>query len=158
VVYSRVQEPGVVDDVMQEVALAAVRETAPPSDPSKVAAWLYRVAVRQALLHRRGCGRRRKLTQHYTEKCPPVEYDTRVRDPLDWLLAEERNQRLREALQRLPQRDAEILMLKYSEDWSYQQIASHLGVSDSAVESRLHRARRRLREELAAVEEIRVRP
>jgi RNA polymerase sigma-70 factor (ECF subfamily) len=158
VVYSRVQEPGAVDDVMQEVALAAVRESAPPSDPNKVAAWLYRVAVRQALLYRRACGRRRKLTQHYTEKLPPVEHDTRLREPLDWLLAEERTQRLRDALRRLPQRDAEILMLKYSEDWSYQEIAGHLGVSDSAVEARLHRARRRLREELAGSEDFPVTP
>ena len=43
-------------------------------------------------------------------------------------------------------------MLKYTENWRYQQIAAHLGISQSAVEARLHRARRKLRAELAAVE------
>ncbi len=35
---------------MQEVALAAVRQAAPLADAEKVAPWLYRLAVRQALL------------------------------------------------------------------------------------------------------------
>ena len=46
---------------------------------------------------------------------------------------------------RLSGRDAEILLLKYTEDWSYRELAAHLGVSESAVEARLHRARQRLR-------------
>ena len=36
-------------------------------------------------------------------------------------------------------------MLKYTEDWSYRALAEHLGISESAVETRLHRARGRLR-------------
>ena len=58
---------------------------------------------------------------------------------------------LRLAMSRLPRRDAEILLLKYSENWSYNAISEHLGVSQSAVEPRLHRARQRLRTELAAL-------
>ncbi|MCA9270883.1 MAG: sigma-70 region 4 domain-containing protein, partial [Planctomycetales bacterium] len=41
---------------------------------------------------------------------------------------------------------------KYVEDWSYRQIAERLGVSASAVEARLHRARGRLREQLATMD------
>ena len=73
-------------------------------------------------------------------------------DPLSWLLADERQQLVRVALERLPRRDAEILLLKYTEDWAYQQIAEHLGVGHSAVELRLHRARTRLRRELAVLQ------
>ncbi|NQT38292.1 MAG: sigma-70 region 4 domain-containing protein, partial [Planctomycetes bacterium] len=57
---------------------------------------------------------------------------------------------------RLSRRESEILMLKYTEDWSYRQIADRLGISASAVESRLHRARHRLRSELAALDVIEV--
>ena len=52
----------------------------------------------------------------------------------------------------LPGREAEILLLKYSEDWTYRQIADHLGLTSSAVEARLHRARQRLRRKLAALD------
>jgi RNA polymerase sigma-70 factor (ECF subfamily) len=151
VVYSRVREPEGVDEVMQEVALAAVRQAAPLSDPSKVAPWLYRLAVRQALLYRRTCGRRRRLTARYADRMQPSQVAPGG-DPLSWLLHHERCQQVRDALSRLNTRDSEILLLKYGEGWSYHEIADHLGVSHSAVETRLHRARKRLRAELLSIE------
>jgi len=123
-------------------------------DPSKTAPWLYRLAVTQALLYRRKMGRRRNLTTRYAERNRPTEQDSRTPDPLGWLLAEERRSQVRAAMARLPKRDAEILLLKYTEDWSYSDLAKHLGISQSAVEARLHRARKRLREQLAAMEVI----
>jgi DNA-directed RNA polymerase specialized sigma24 family protein len=50
VVYARVGEPQAVDEVMQEVSLAAVRQKAPINDVEKVTPWLYRLAVTQSLL------------------------------------------------------------------------------------------------------------
>jgi RNA polymerase sigma factor (sigma-70 family) len=149
---ARLGEPQAVDEVMQEVALAAVRQKAPLADPEKVAPWLYRLTVTQALLYRRRMGRRRKLTEGFAERVRPSEGDSRSVDPLAWLLAEERRQRVRVALERLPRRDAEILLLKYTEDWSYHEIAARLGIGHSAVEARLHRARGRMRCELAALD------
>ncbi len=67
-------------------------------------------------------------------------------------MADERRDLVRQAIRRMPRREAEILLLKYTENWSYEQLAQHLGTSDSAVESRLHRARGRLRKELATLE------
>jgi RNA polymerase sigma-70 factor (ECF subfamily) len=151
VLFARLGERQAVDEVMQEVSLAAVEQKAPLADPSKVSPWLYRLAVTQALLYRRRMGRRRKLTEGYAQRVRPSEGDSRTVDPLDWLLAEERQKLVRVALERLPARDAEILLLKYAEDWSYHEIADHLGIGHSAVEARLHRARRRLRQELTAL-------
>lgn len=154
IVFARVGESEAVDEVMQEVSMAAVRQSAPLADASKVAPWLYRLAVTQSLLYRRKQGRRRKLTDRYAERNRPVEADNREVDPLGWLLADERRRLIREAVSRLPKRDAELLLLKYTEDWSYQDLAEHLGISSSAVESRLHRARQRLRNELTALEVV----
>jgi RNA polymerase sigma factor (sigma-70 family) len=154
VVYARVGEPQAVEEVMQEVSLAAVRQRSPLTDPSKVAPWLYRVAVTQSLLYRRKQGRRRKLLNGYARQTKTTQQDDREPDPLGWLLAEERRKLIRTALGRLPERDAEILLLKYTENWSYRQLADHLGASQSAVQSRLHRARSRLRRELVALEVI----
>ena len=152
VVYSRVGSPQAVDEVMQEVALAAVRQKAPISDPSKVAPWLYRLSVVQSLLYRRKMGRRRKLTDRFTDEFRPTEEDRRAVDPLDWLLAEERRALVRQAMETLPSRDAEILLLKYTENWTYKQLVEKLGISHSAVESRLHRARGKLRDRLAELQ------
>lgn len=151
ILFARLGERQAVDEVMQEVSLAAVEQKAPLADPSKVSPWLYRLAVTQSLLYRRRMGRRRKLTEGYAQRVRPSESDSRTVDPLDWLLAEERQKLVRVALERLPAKDAEILLLKYAEDWSYHEIADHLGIGHSAVETRLHRARGRLRKELTAM-------
>ncbi len=150
VVYARLGDVHAVDEVMQEVSLAAVKQQAPIHDPAKVAPWLYRLAVTQSLMYRRKMGRRRKLTDRFAERNRPAESDNRERDPLGRLLVEERRAQVRAAIKRLPKRDAELLMLKYTQDWSYKRIAAHLGLTTSAVEARLHRARARLRDELAA--------
>ncbi len=151
VVYARLREPQAVDEVMQEVALAAVEQKAPLADPAKVAPWLYRLAVRQALLYRRRTGRQRKLVDRYAQRELSAGKPQNPPDPLQWLLATERRELLRRALDRLPQRDSEILLLKYTEDWSYRQIAEHLGTTESAIQARLHRARGKLRQQLASL-------
>jgi RNA polymerase sigma-70 factor (ECF subfamily) len=155
IVFSRLREWEAVEDVMQEIACAAVRQAAPLSDPAKVAPWLYRLAVHQVLLYRRKMGRRRKLLDRYVTRLPSDAGQSES-EPLQWLLARERGQLIRQALEELPQRDAEILLLKYTEDWSYDMIAQHLGISHSAVEARLHRARKRMREALQAKSVIEV--
>ncbi len=152
VVLARVWEKDAVEEVLQDVALAAVSSKAPPGTAERVAPWLYKIAVRQSLLYRRRQGRQRKLMDAYTELRGAQGFRDRQgfrdADPLDWLLAVERQSLVRQSLGRLHHRDREMLLLKYTQQWSYEQIAQHLGVSHSAVESRLHRARQHLRHEL----------
>ena len=152
-VLARLGERQAVDEVMQEVALAAVEQRSPLGDPSKVGAWLYRLAVRKTLLYRRGQGRQNRLVDRYAglkDDASPAP------DPLDWLVRDERRLLVRKALERLGRRDVEILLLKYVEGFSYRELAARLGVGESAIEARLHRARARLRDALAsaAVSEI----
>ncbi|HZZ72214.1 MAG TPA: RNA polymerase sigma factor [Pirellulales bacterium] len=156
VVLARLGEPQAVEEVMQEVCLAAVRQRSPLADPAKAAPWLYRLAVRQALLYRRKAGRQRKLVNRFADGFRPTEFDRRETDPLAWLLSDERRRLVRAALQKLKRGDAEVLLLKYSEDWSYHDIAARLGVSHSAVEARLHRARAKLRHELLSLDVVEV--
>ena len=144
VVASRVGEQQAVDEVMQEIAVAAVESKSPPNQ-SKISPWLYQVAIRQAMLYRRRAGRDRKKTQNYALALRPCDADPHAPDPLQWLIDTERGQRIRKELDRLPQRDREILLLKYSDEWNYRKIAARLGTSPSAIESRLYRARKRLR-------------
>jgi RNA polymerase sigma-70 factor, ECF subfamily len=64
-----------------------------------------------------------------------------------------RNQQLRQALNRLPAEFREVLVLFEMEGWSYQAIATTLEVPLGTVMSRLSRARRRLREEIAQIQD-----
>jgi RNA polymerase sigma factor (sigma-70 family) len=158
-VLARLGERQAVDEVMQDVALAALAQRAPLGDPAKVGPWLYRVAVRRTLLYRRQQGRRQKLVDRYAgARAVAPNGVAEAADPLEWLVLDERRSLVREALARLARRDSEILLLKYTQDWSYRELAAHLGVAESAVEARLFRARCRLRAALisAPVTEIEV--
>ena len=76
VVLSRLRELEGVDEVLQEVSMAAVAQKAPLQDAAKVAPWLYRLAVTQSLLYRRKLGRRRKLVDRYATRTRPSEADS----------------------------------------------------------------------------------
>lgn len=150
VVMARLGERQAIDEVMQEICLAAIQKTATLADPNKVAAWLYRIAVRTTLIHRRKAGRRRKFETRYAAVREATEGGRpAMPEPLAWVLKDEKLEAVRSAIGRLAHRDAEILLLKYGENWSYRELAEHLGAGESAIEARLFRARRRLREILA---------
>jgi RNA polymerase sigma-70 factor (ECF subfamily) len=150
VIAARLGEPQAVDEVMQEVALAAVAQSAPLQNPPRAAAWLYRLAVRHVLLYRRKTGRARSLVIRYAARKAPNAVDGSA-SPLAWLLCSERQRLVQEALKRLPPRDAQLLVLKHAEGLSARSIAERLGVAVATIETRLHRARGRLRDELAGL-------
>ena len=147
VLLARGVEPSAAQDVFQEVSAAAIAAGDKLRDVAKLAPWLYRIAVTTALQYRRRRGREKKLVRRYADMEPRSARSQP--DPLDWILAKEQQQLVRQAIGGLPSRDAEILLLKYTEDWSYRELAEHLGLSVSAVEARLHRARAKMRNALA---------
>ncbi len=149
VIWARLREPEAVEEVLQEVLLAYARHR-PEQHNGQLAPWLYRVAVRQCLLYRRRQARwQRRQRQAQVQRTRTQPQQERGLDPLQWLLAQERRQLVRQALEQLPPRDAQVLLMKYADGLSYQQIAARLGVSQASVESRLHRARAKMRKLLA---------
>ena len=146
VIRSRLGEDRGTDDVLQEVAVAAVSAPNRPQLREGIAPWLYRVAVRQCLMYRRTMGRRRRHVGQFAEEVRQRGESTE--DPLHWLLGSERQSAVRAALQTLPEIDRQILWLKHTENWTYEQLADRLGVSVRTIEYRLLQARNRLRKEL----------
>jgi RNA polymerase sigma factor (sigma-70 family) len=144
VVASRLGEAQAVDDVMQDVALAAVSQRSPLRDPARAAVWLYRLAVRHVLIFRRKSGRRRGLLDRYAARQEAPERDPSD-SPLAWLVKVERQKLVQEALRTLPPRDAELLVLKYAEGFTARELSERLGATVATIEARLHRARGRLR-------------
>lgn len=145
VISARTGEPQAVDEVWQQVSLAAIEQRAPLTDPEKVAPWLHRLAVVLSARYRRQRGRSRKALARLAVQGG----DEVATDVLSWLIRRERHELTRAALARLAPRDAEILSLKYGQRWSYRQIAQRLGITEKAVDARMQRAREKLRQELA---------
>jgi len=96
---------------MQEVALAAVRQANPPSDPEKIAPWLYRIALRKVINHHRAQGRGKQLVRGVIEK-GEVRSNDREPAPGAWLLGQEDQASLASGLAKLSAQDRQILLLK----------------------------------------------
>jgi RNA polymerase sigma-70 factor (ECF subfamily) len=76
--------------------------------------------------------------------------------PTPDLAAEDREKfsNILRAIQKLPETEREALVLAVDQDLSYEQIAVILGCSVAAVKVRIHRARFKLKSELAKKEQI----
>ena len=149
VVRSRISEQDAVEDIMQNIALALVRQREALDEINKVGAWLYQIAVRQVLMYRRTRGRRRRFENRVADNPTDVTPNYESPNPLERVLAAEQQQQVQEAMQQLDEIDRQVLLLKYSEGWTYRQLADHLGVKEDTVEYRLTKARKKLRRLLA---------
>lgn len=147
VVHSRLADHQAAEDVLQEVALAAITQRSKPEDPSKIAPWLYRIALRKVINHHRSTGRRRRLIENAISAGRGSE-ETKELGPGEWLLKLESDSAVAQAMSLLSSQDRQILLLKYTEGWGYQDLAEHLGITVKTVEYRLLKARRALRAKL----------
>jgi len=145
VVRSRVQESDAVEDIMQNIALALVRQRETLRDIAQIGAWLYQVAVRQVMMHRRTAGRRRNFENRLSQQAGSGDSVSSEYDPVASVLAAEKQESVRVAVQQLDELDRQVLMLKYVEGWTYRQLAEMLGVSEDTIEYRLLKSRKRLK-------------
>jgi RNA polymerase sigma-70 factor (ECF subfamily) len=144
VIRSRLADRDAADDVLQEVAVAAIGQASRPTDPAKIAPWLYRIALRKVINHHRATGRRRRLHEGAIAAGHGVE-TSREPEPGEWLVRREANRSLVRGMNEIDSQDRQLLLLKYTEGWGYQELADHLGISIKTVEYRLLKARRALR-------------
>lgn len=134
-------------DVVQDAYLRAWKGIGRFRGDAQFTTWLYRITANCAATH---LGRRRKTRTESLDSAPePVEFRPEI---LPAEAAESRAElaRLSAALDELPPKLRAVVVLKDVYDLSHDAIAGQLGISVSAAKVRLHRARKRLRDDLEA--------
>lgn len=129
-------------DVAQEVFIKAMREPRLYDEDFKIQAWLYRVTRNLCFNLVRDRRRRHALLEAGPKP------DSTAPDPLQAVFHGEQQHQILEAVGALTADHRDILMLRYYEDLSYQEIADRLQIKLGTVMSRLSRARDRLVEAL----------
>jgi RNA polymerase sigma-70 factor (ECF subfamily) len=153
VLRARVRDDLTADELLHEVRVTAWRQHEQLCDHNRVGPWLYRIAIRQVLMFWRSHNRNEARVVRLETAAATEDFsDQRQINPLDWMTTREAHQKVRDALGTLPPQDREILMLKHAEQWTYAEIARHLGLSSDKVIYRLERARGRLRIRLLAID------
>ena len=145
----RVPSPDDAADVVAETMLVAWRRRheAPPGDEARL--WLFGVARRVLANHHRGDARRLRLGDRLGRELRLQLGD--MADPVDPVQAVDESLAVREALDGLDEADREILRLAAWEGLGPHEIATVMDIGAVAARSRLHRARRRLRQRLLTV-------
>ena len=134
-------------DLVQSTLLQVVRRIGSFRGDSSFTTWLFRVTANEALMLMRSQRRQRARVVEgldFEDLGVLPTMRTAINDD-DAASVAEREAHVRTALGELPADYREIVLAHYHEDLGLQEIAQKFMVSESAVRSRLHRARVRLR-------------
>jgi RNA polymerase sigma-70 factor (ECF subfamily) len=139
--YLIVRDPGTAEDVAQESIVAALRNLNSFDGTRAFRPWLHRIVVNRAIDAVRARDRRRETGLEAAEiaSCGSAPGSDALR--------------IQEMLTTLDPETRAIVVLRYLLDYRSQEVAGILGLSASAVRTRLHRAMAQLRQELDGEED-----
>lgn len=139
-------------DAAQEVFLKAFKGIRHFRQGSSLKTWLYRIAIREALNHRRWFKRHLQknvsIDAEPEEGCAQMDIEDLSATPFDLLAAQEIQVAVQGALQQVPEVFRTAVILRDLEGLSYEEVAEVLDVSVGTVKSRILRGRRSLKEVL----------
>jgi RNA polymerase sigma-70 factor (ECF subfamily) len=140
--YRYTSNPSEAEDVAQEALLRAWRRRSTLRDASRRKEWLGTIVRNEAF---------RLRARVRPDPVAEIEAKEGVED--EQLVATVERADLYAAIERLDERDRQLLHLRYDEDLTQQAIARRLGLPDGTVKVRLHRLRHKLRRVMAEVSE-----
>jgi RNA polymerase sigma-70 factor (ECF subfamily) len=139
------------EDVLQSVFLKVHRGLGGFRFESSLATWIYRVAANEC----------RNQTRRRVAQMVPLEDVLGSGDEIDpgplqedQRATSERQEIIRQAIMELPADLRAVVVLKYHEGLSYEEIAAVLGCAPGTVASRLNRALGRLESQLKPVRRL----
>jgi len=134
VAYCAIRDHQLAEDVAQEAFARALVNLRKLKTPEKFAPWLAQICRNVAA----DMGRARRRTPGIED--PQVVQDAPVRDSPVKVI--------RSAIDELPDSMRQVLILRYYDDRSYDQMSAVLGLSKSAINGLLTRAKRKLAKSL----------
>lgn len=131
------KNPQFAEDLLQEAFIKVYEQLGKYDQKGSFKSWLYRVAINHCLDQLR-----KKSFQ--TEEID----DTKLRNhetPEVVLLQNEKSREIEKMVSILPEDERMILMLRYANELSYDEISEVLSVTITDVRNKLHRAKKKLR-------------
>ena len=130
-------------DLVQETFINAARHIGSLREDGKFASWLFHIAQQKCIQHWRN-------SKRYPE---PGDIEIHERtlvdespDPGEWLVRREDEEQFMKHLQELPLPQRSALMLHFLEGFSLEEIAEVTGAQVGTVKSRLHYAKKTMRQ------------
>ncbi len=145
--YMMLRDHGLAEDAVQETLIRVWKHLPSLRCQNSLKAWLVRIVINE-------------VNQQYRKKRVPMESLQQVSEMADYvedadtaMLGDENRDRIRRALEVLPDEQREAVVLRYFSDLTIPEIARVLDQREGTVKSRLSRALSHLREILPRWEE-----
>ena len=139
--------PGEVEDVVQDVLLAAYLGLKKFRWECSLRTWLYTITINKCRTYRYKRILRLKMISRAITESSFAQWRAQESTAMDREIFE----RVRRAVKALPRKCREAVVLKYLQELPTDEICRILGISDNTLQVRLHRARAVLRGNLADI-------
>jgi RNA polymerase sigma-70 factor (ECF subfamily) len=140
-------------DISQDVFIEVFRSIHKFRGDSKISTWLYRLAVNKSLNHIRDNKKHRIVrsiqrffTKEENERLDLQDFSSQNAE--QEIEQDEHSKALHNALDKLPENQKTAFVLKNYDNLSYKQISEIMELSNSSVESLIHRAKVNLQKHL----------
>lgn len=147
------KESAEAEDIVQESFIRACASITDFRAKSTLETWLHRIVINTALMHQR----RKQLPLLPLEAVNNEQFAQQFplavgagRDPMEIVLLKEQQARLQQAIGALPETLRNAFLLRAIEGISTREAAALLGISETALKVRFHRARLTLQDSLAS--------
>ena len=149
--YKMVRNREETEDLVQEAFIKAFRALPSFNEEYAFSTWLYKIAINNCIDHMR----KKRLKTYSINK--PVqskdgeldrEFPDTSMSPDRHLLSDERSKLIETAIDDLPENYKIAIILRHSEEKSYEEIASILNIPLGTVKARIFRAREMLKKKL----------
>lgn len=132
-----IDDRGQAEDVFQDVFMTVLRDRTFDPDRGRFAAWLFTVARNRCRMAQRKDTRESRALEAMPKRAEAAEPAYAETD------------RVRRAMDALPEPQRQLLLLKQVAELTYREIATVLGVAEGTIKSRLHAATSAFRAQLA---------
>jgi RNA polymerase sigma-70 factor, ECF subfamily len=146
--YRMLGDSAEAEDAAQETFLRAYAKLATYQPGRKFVNWLLSIASHHCIDRLRRKGRAPQLS--LDGPLPPQWLSSDTPRPDQLVSKKQERDRVREVLDILPADYRAAVVLRYWHGMSYREIAATMDTTESAIKSRLHRARRMMAQELEA--------
>ena len=132
-------------DVVQETFVNASKHLASLRDDARFGSWLFGIAHQKVVQH----WRKRRLETVSLDETNSDDFPDEDR-PDEWLIRKEQEAAFMKLVGILPELQRAVLLLHFIEDFSLDEISVITGAPLGTVKSRLHYAKKTLRQQLEA--------
>ena len=136
----------IAEDITQDTFLQVYQKLDTLDDPTQFSGWLYVIVNRLCIAwFRKNRIRTESLEETDISEIETEAYSQYVAAENAKTNAEAQRDLVQKLLTKLKESDKQIITLHYFQEMTYSEIGSYLGISESSIKSRLHRARQRLK-------------